>query len=375
MSGLPLGGDRVLVLEKRGEISRAAVFLNPVLSILLALLTGGIFLVGTGYRPLDVYSAMISGAFGSEYGLSETVVKAIPLLLCGLAVSIAFRMQLWNIGAEGQFYMGAVAATWIALFHSSGPRYLVLLLLLLAGFAAGGLWGLLPAIPRAFFKVNETITTLMLNYVAILFSSFFVYGPWKDPQGYNFPLTAVFPASATLPTLGSTRVHLGLVFGLAAAAVLYIILWHTKWGYEIRVIGESPVVARYAGMSVKKNILLVMAVSGGLAGIAGMAEVSGVIQRLQPSISPGYGYTAIIIAWLARLNPFAIVGVSFLMGGLLVGGYNMQTSGLPAAIVAMLQGAILFFVLGGEILTKYRIRVRHVPGKEVKTVPGKEVAK
>ena len=365
MSGLPIGRNRVLTLEKRGGFSKSIALLVPILSIACAAISGSLFLLAAGYEPVEIYLTMLSGVFGSAYGLSETVVKTIPLLLCGLAVSVAFRMQLWNIGAEGQLYMGAVAASWVALFHGEGSRIEVLALMLLAGAVAGGIWGLIPAIPRALFKVNETITTLMLNYVAILFSDYLVYGPWRDPEGMNFPLSAVFPQSATLPYFGDTRIHLGLIFGLVGAVVLYVVLWHTKWGYEIRVIGESPVAARYAGMNIAKNILLVMAVSGGLAGIAGMAEVSGITQRLQPNLSSGYGYTAIIVAWLARLNPFAIIGVSFLMAGLLVGGYNMQMSGLPAAIVSILQGAILFFILGGDILTKYRVRIRNSRGIEV----------
>ncbi len=365
MSGLPLGRNRVITLEKRGGFSRGVALLVPVFSIVCAVIGGGLFLLAAGYDPVEIYLTMLSGVFGSAYGLSETVVKTIPLLLCGLAVSVAFRMQLWNIGAEGQLYMGAVAASWVALFHGEGSPVVVIALMLLAGAAAGALWGLIPAIPRALFKVNETITTLMLNYVAILFSDYLVYGPWKDPKGMNFPLSAVFPDSAILPHFGDTRIHLGLVFGLIAAVLLYIVLWHTKWGYEVRVIGESPVAARYAGMNIARNILLVMALSGGLAGIAGMAEVSGITQRLQPNLSSGYGYTAIIVAWLGRLNPFAIIGVSFLMAGLLVGGYNMQMSGLPAAIVSILQGAILFFILGGDILTKYRIRIKNTRGIEV----------
>ena len=365
--GLPVGRGRTLTLEKRGYTSRPVLICNPVVSVALALLLGSAFLLATGKNPVEIYSTMLSGAFANSYGLSETIVKAIPLLLCGLAVSIAFRMQLWNIGAEGQFTCGAIAATWVALFHNSGSKLTVLGLMLLAGFVAGGIWGLLPAIPRALFKVNETITTLMLNYVAILFGNFLVYGPWKDPKGYNFPLTAVFPVQATLPSFGSTRIHLGLVFGLVTAVTLYIMLWHTKWGYEIRVIGESPVTAKYGGMSIVKNILLVMLISGGIAGIAGMAEVSGINQRLQPNFAPGYGYTAIIVAWLARLNPFAMIVVSFLLGGLLVGGYNMQSVGLPSAVVSMLQGSILFFVLGGEILTRYRIKIRDRSGKGVAT--------
>ncbi len=356
MSSISLGSNQIL-LEKRQNPSKLVTFLNPFLSIALGLSFGGIFLLLTGHKPLEIYGAMFDGAFGSSYGLSETVVKAIPLLLCGLAVSVAFRMQLWNIGAEGQFYFGAVAATWIALYHANGSTFAVLTKMFFAGFLAGGLWGLLPALPRAFLKVNETITTLMLNYVAILFGDYLIYNPWLDPQGHGFAQTATFPNNAVLPHFGDTRIHLGLVFGLGIAVLLYFVLWHTKWGYEIRVIGENAVAARYAGMSVIKNILLAMFISGGLAGIGGMAEISGINQRLQPGFSIGYGYTAIIVAWLARLNPFAMIIVSFLLGGLLVGGFIMQMSGLSAAIASMLQGIILFFVLGGEFFTRYRFKL------------------
>jgi ABC-type uncharacterized transport system permease subunit len=301
---------------------------------------------------------MFKGAFGSAYGLSETVVKAIPLLLAGLGVAIAFKMLLWNIGAEGQLYMGAFAASYIALFHPDLPSYIMLPAMLVAGMLAGGLWALLTALPRALLGVNEVIISLMLNYVAILWVDYLVYGPWKDPQGFNFPLTAPFPESAILPVLGESRIHLGLVFGLIAAALLFLLLNRTRWGYEIRVIGESARAARYAGMNIVRNIMLVMFLSGALAGLAGFCEVAGITHRLQHGISPGYGYTAIIIAWLAKLHPGAVVLVSFLFGGLLVGGYTIQTMGLPAATVSMLQGAILFFLLGGEILNRYRIRLR-----------------
>jgi simple sugar transport system permease protein len=333
-------------------------FMVPVMSVVLALVLGAVFLSLTGYSPAKVYSIMFDGAFGSKYGVSETVVKAIPLMLAGLGVSLAFRMLLWNIGAEGQLYMGAFAASWVALSFPGLPKPVLLTAMFLAGFAVGALWGLLPALPRAFLGVNEIITSLMLNYVALYWVDYLVYGPWKDPKGYNFPLTPPFSPSAQLPTLGNTRVHLGLVFGLIGAAVIWLILRRLKWGYEIRVIGESTPAARYAGMNIPRNILLVMMISGGLAGLAGMSEVSGITHRLQHGISPGYGYTAIIIAWLSKLNPVAIVGVSFLFSGLLVGGYSIQSSGLPAATVSMLQGAILFFVLGGDILINYRLRFR-----------------
>jgi ABC-type uncharacterized transport system permease subunit len=343
-------------LQKCDPVSKWTMFLIPVASVFLGLFFAGIFFKLTGKDPVAVYRLMYQGAFGSTYGLSETVVKAIPLLITGLGVSLAFRMQLWNIGAEGQFAMGTFGATWMALTFPDWPPYLLLPLMLVMGFLLGGLWGLIPAIPRAYFRVNETISTLLLNYVALLWVDYFIYGPWRDPSGFNFPLTVPFTAGAILPAFGKTRIHAGLVIGLAIALILYIVLKYTKWGYEIRVCGESSKAAAYAGMNFTRNILLVMLISGGIAGIAGMTEVSAIAQRLQRGISPGYGYTAIIIAWLGRLNPGAIVVVSFLFGALLVGGFSIQTSGFPAATVSMLQGAILFFVLGGEIFTQYRIK-------------------
>jgi len=352
--GLNVGGYS-LRLEKRLVPSRRAAVMVPVCSVILALLTGAVFLMSSGREPIAVYMAMFYGAFGSVYGLSETLVKTIPLLLCGLGVALAFRMQLWNIGGEGQFYMGAMAASWVALFHPGWPFWLMLPAMFAAGFAAGGVWGLLPAIPRAFQGVNEVITTLMLNYVAIFWVDYLVHAPWKDPAGFNFPLSAPFVKAALLPALGSSRVHAGLIFALVVALILHVIIQKTRWGYEIRVTGESPGAARYAGMNIEKNILLVMLISGGICGLAGMAEVSGIVGRLQSGFSPGYGYTAIIVAWLGRLNPFAIILVSFLFGGLQVGGYTVQTSGVPSAMVSMLQGALLFFVLGGEVLNGNRL--------------------
>ncbi|GAB6157782.1 ABC transporter permease [Desulfotomaculum varum] len=354
-------------LEKRLAPSPAGMVLIPLTAIILALLTGAVFLyinginssqsVGWG-QVATVYAAMLEGAFGSAYGLSETIVKAIPLMLCGLGVSIAFRMQLWNIGAEGQFYMGAFAAAWVALSFPDLPVYVMLPAMVLAGMLCGGLWGLIPAIPRAYLGVNETITTLMLNYVAILWVNYLVFGPWKDPQGMNFPLSKPFSAAAVLPTLGNSRVHLGLVFALLLAIMLWVALRHSRWGYEITVIGESPKAACYAGMNITQNILLVMFLSGAIAGLAGMAEVSAIAQRMQQGLSPGYGYTAIIVAWLAKLNPFAILLVSFLLGALQVGGYSVQSIGVPAAIVFMIQGALLFFILGGEFFNRYKIVLR-----------------
>ncbi len=348
-------------IERYPVASRTAATIVPILSIVLALLVGGAVLALAGHNPLTVYNAMLQGAFGSVNGLAETTVKAIPLILAGLGVSIAFRMLLWNIGAEGQLYLGAIFATGTALYIiPNAPAILLIPVMVLAGFVGGALWALIPGALRAFLKVNEIITTLMLNYVAVLLSEWLVHGPWKDPKAFGFPGTPLLPDAAWLPRLGTTRVHLGLFFGLVAAIVIYVILRGTWWGYEIRVIGENERAARYAGINIRRNILLVMALSGGLAGIAGMSEVAGIAHQLQRNLSPGYGFTAIIVAWLAKLNPWMVIVVAFLLAGLLVGGDQLQMSlGLPSAIAPMLQGMILFFLLGSEILTRYRlVRVR-----------------
>lgn len=353
-----------LRLEKRLETPRSAAFLVPFVSVVLALFTGALFFLFSGNDPAVVYGSMFYGAFGSAYGLSETLVKAIPLSLCGLGIALAFRMQLWNIGGEGQFYMGAMAATWVALFNPELPGWIMLPAMFMAGFIAGGLWGLLPAIPRAFQGVNETITTLMLNYVAIFWVEYLVHGPWRDPAGFNFPLTAQFAPSAILPAFGTTRIHAGLIFAIVAALVMYLVMRNTRTGFEMKVIGESQSAARYAGISIEKNILLAMLFSGALCGLAGMAEVSGIAGRLQEGLSPGYGYTAIIIAWLSRLNPLAMLFVAFAFGGLQVGGYTVQATGIPATTVSMLQGLLLFFVLGGELFYRYRLAWRNKVIKE-----------
>jgi simple sugar transport system permease protein len=233
--------------------------------------------------------------------------------------------------------------------------------MVLLGFVGGAIWGAIPGFLRAVFNANETITTLMLNYVAILLCQYLVYGPWKDPQAFGFPGTKTFPKAASLPNWQTYRVNIGLIFALVAVLVVAFILRRTRFGFEIAVIGDNPRAARYAGMHTRRMIILVMALSGGLAGIAGMVEVAGIGHSLQRNISPGYGYTAIIVAWLARLNPYALVLVSFFMATILVGSDQLQTSmGLPGSVGPMFQGALLFFLIGGEVFTRYRLR-RAVP--------------
>ena len=337
--------------------SRTVQVVAPVVSVLLALVACGIVLLATHQNPISVYHAMLKGALGDRFGLTETLVKMTPLLLAGLGISVAFKMQLWNIGAEGQLYLGAIGATWVALFAlPNAGGWVVIPAMVAAGMIAGGIWGAIPGALRAFFNANETITTLMLNYVAIILCDYLIHGAWKDPNGHGFPGTERFSKSASLPRWLPYRVHLGLVFGLVAATILWIALRRTRWGYELNVMGSNGRAARYAGMNITRSIVVVMAVSGALAGLAGMSEVSGIGHQLQRNLSPGYGYTAIIVSWLGRLNPIGIILVSFLLAALLVGGDQLQmTMGLPSSVAPMLQGAILFFVLGGDALTRYRI--------------------
>ena len=348
-----------LRVVRRTDIPRSLRYLTPLASILFALGVGAFLILVTGNDPLLVYRTIFEGTLSSNYNMAETIVKAIPLMIAGLAVSLAFRMKLWNIGVEGQMYMGACASAGLALFYPELPRAILLPGMLLVGFVAGGLWALLAALPKAYLNISEVITTLMLNNVAVLWVGYLVYGPWRDPKGMSFPLSARFVEAAQLPTFGATRVHAGLVMAVLIAAVLAFTLWRTRWGHEVRVIGESPDAARYAGMSVFRNILVVMFVSGGIAGLAGMAEVSGVIHKLQPEISQGYGYTAIVIACLARLNPWAILLDSLLFAVILVGGYSVQAAGVSASVSGMLQGVILFSVLISDFFLTYEVlRVR-----------------
>jgi len=347
-------------LERRLEQPRWLVWLSPLILITLALLVGAILLRWTGADPWSVYLRMARTAFGDRYGWSDTTVKATPLILAGLGVAVAFRMRLWNIGAEGQIFLGAWFATGVALrwLAPETPAPIMLLTMGVAGFVGGALWGLIPGLLKAYLNVNEIVTTLMLNYVAIFWNNYFIYGPWSER---GFGLTPQFPRTAWLPrltdyggqvpALRGVTAHLGIVFGLVAAVVLWIVLRQSKWGFEVRVIGDNPRAAQYSGMHIARNIVLVMLLSGGLAGLAGMSEVAGVVHRLQERFSPGYGFTAIIVAWLAKLNPLAIVLVAYLFAGLLVGADEIQ----PDGIAQMLQGVILFVMVGGEMLLRYRV--------------------
>ncbi len=364
-----------IVFEKRQSISRAVRVLVPVLSLVFALVFGAFLLLVSGVNPFAAYAAMARGAFGDVDALAETLVKAIPLMLTGLGVSVAFRMLFWNIGAEGQLAMGGLAATGVALYASEVlPPWSVLPAAILLGTVAGALWAVIPAALRAYLQVNETITTLMMNYIAILLVSHMYHGPWRDPEGYGFPGTARFPEIAWLPRLYN-RAHVGLVFAILAAAILWIVIQRTRWGFELRITGENPKAARYIGINIPRLILVGMLVSGALCGLAGVCEVTGVMRRLQQGLTVGYGYTAIIVAWMSQLNPWGVLLISFLLAGMLVGGDQIQMAmGLPAAMGLVMQGALLFPMLGGALFTEYRLRFLHGTAEE-SVLPPETLAK
>lgn len=326
-------------------------------SVLLGLGAACLFVLAAGADPRRALVEMASGSFGSWAAIQGTLLKAVPLMLCALGLAPAYRMNLWNIGAEGQLHVGAAAAAWFALARPGAPAWEVLPAMMLLAMLGGGMWCLVAGALKAYLSVNEIIVTLMLNYVAILGVEFLIYGPWKDPRTFGFPLTPVFGDGAALPVIPGTRLHLGLAVALAAAAILHLVIRQTRFGFELRVMGRNLRAARYSGMNIRRAALAVMLLSGAMAGLAGMVEIAGLHHRLQPGFSPGYGFTAIIVAWLAGLHPLAIPPVAVLFGGLLTGGDLIQiTLKLPLSLVNVLQGLVLFFVLAGEFLRNFRLR-------------------
>ncbi len=356
--GFPIG----LKIEKRLEPSPWLKITIPASSFLLALALASLVFALQGLNPLAIYGITLSRIFGTRIGLAFLVLKAIPLLLCAVGLAVAFRARVWNIGAEGQLLLGAVAAAGLALFvMPDAPPYALIPVMFLAGFLAGAGWALIPAVLKAKLNVNEVITTLMMNYIAMKLVEYLIYGPWRGKATWGFPFTDLIPDNAVLPTIPGTNVHYPtLVLALSASAAVFVLMEKTKIGYEVRVFGDNPDLARAAGMRPGKVIIISMLVSGGLAGLAGVGELAGVHKRLMypESISAGYGYTAIIVAWLARLNPLACLLTAFLMGALLAAGETMRTSFLiPYASVNIFNGLILTCLVAGELMLKYRVRL------------------
>jgi ABC-type uncharacterized transport system permease subunit len=333
-------------------------------AVVLAFVLSGLILLSVGADPIRIYSYFWTASFGSWGAVSDVVVKATPLLLIGLACAIAFKMKLWNIGAEGQFYMGAFFSSMVVLLPmvdlQTTPRVLILGLMMMMGMLGGALYGFIPGILRAKYNINEVITTLMLNYIAVFWNNYWIFGKYSDA---GFQMTRMFPKITWLPRLSDfakqykgfsgITLHVGVIFGLIAAVVVWLILNKSRWGYKITLIGDNPKAARYAGLNITRNIVLVFMFSGALAGLAGMAEVSGVVHRLQERISTNYGFSGVIIAWLAKLNPFAVILVSILFGALIVAGREIQ----PSGVSFLIQGIILFLVISSDVLLKYTIRV------------------
>jgi simple sugar transport system permease protein len=338
-------------------------FLVSVAAVAVALLLGAMIIALAGGNPWASYAHIAKASFGSTGVFSDTMVKAIPLMLVGLACSLAFRMRLWNIGAEGQFFLGAFGASAVVLtplLPETAPGWLFIPAMILAGMLCGALWGFIPGILKARFNVNEIISTLMLNYIAVAWNNYFIFAVWTEG---GFQMSRVFPRaawlprltdfSATVPALRGLTTHAGLLLAVLAAVVVWYILYRSKWGYEIRLVGDNRNAARYAGISIARNTVLVMMVSGAIAGLAGMSEISGVVHRLQGSISPGYGFTGIIVAWLAKLNPAAVILVSILFGALILAGREIQPSGVPKLI----QGIILVCLIASDFFLRYQIRI------------------
>ncbi len=336
----------MLRLEARAQASKTMRYLSPVIAAALTVVCGVVFSVFAGLHPVDAFHAFFVAPIDDLYGVSELFVKAAPLMLIATGLAIGFRSNIWHIGAEGQLTFGAICG--------GGPAMIV------AGAVGGGIWAAVPAILRTRFNTNEILVSLMLNYVAVLFLSYLVHGPWRDPDGYNFPESRLFPDAAMLPIiLDDTRLHLGLVFALAAVVIGWVFVRKSFLGYQMRVAGLADMAALYAGFDRKRMVWFGLLAGGVAAGIAGLCEVAGPIGQLLPSVSPGYGYAAIIVAFVGRLHPMGILLASLLMSLLYLGGESAQMDlGLPSAVTGIFQGLLLFFLLASDLFINYRVRVR-----------------
>ena len=344
-------------ITKRDDLPRNKAILIRGGAILLSLICAGLVMLIFGLEPIKIYTEIINGSLGSEMRIKQTIIKAIPLVITSLGILVAFKMKFWNIGAEGQIIMGAMAAAYVALNYGETPKPVLLLLMVIASMLAGGIWAFIPAFFKAKMGTNETIFTLMMNYIAIKFVTYLQYGPWKDPGAQGFPKIAQFGENAVLPTVFG--VHAGWIIALILVALMYIFINHTKKGYEITVVGESLETARYAGMNIKSIIITAMLISGGLCGLTGMIQASAIERTLTSGISAGYGFTAIITAWLARLNAIAVLVVCILFAMLIQGGAYLQIAmNVPESVASLVQGSVLFFVLGSDFFIQYKVSLQ-----------------
>ena len=353
-------------LEVRPESSRLMRWLSPLLAVVLTLAGGLALFAALGQNPLHGLRVYFLAPLGDLYGWSELLLKATPLMLIGLGLAAGFRAGVWNIGAEGQFIVGALFATGVGLQVGDHAAPWGLPAMVLAGALGGALWAAIPAWLRNRWGTNEILVSLMLVYVAQLMASWLVYGPWKDPNGYNFPQTRSFGDGALLPVLvEGTRLHAGFLLALVMLAAGYVFLQRSFQGFQMQVGGQAADAARYAGFSARRAVWLGLLIGGGLAGVAGMTEVAGPMGQLTAQISAGYGFAAIIVAFVGRLHPVGIFFASLLMALLFLGGEQAQQQlNLPSSISKVFQGMLLFFLLASELFIGYRLRWERSAWKE-----------
>ncbi len=356
----------LLTLERRTESSTLAAIASPLLAIALTLITTTILFALLDKSPIAALDVYFLQPLLDSYSLSEIAVKATPLVLIGVGLSLCYLANVWNIGAEGQFVIGAVCGSWLAVAtHGTAAGPWLLPAMLVMGALGGAAYALIPALCKVRFGASEILTSLMLVYVAQLVLDYLVRGPWRDPKGFNFPTTAEFEPNAVVPVLfEGTRTNIGSIIALVAVAAAAIMLSRTIKGFEIRVVGATPKAASFAGFRASRLVIFTFMVSGALAGLAGIMEVAGPIGRLQPSISPGYGFTAIIVAFLGRLNPIGILIAGLFLALTFVGGESAQiTMKIPLDLTKVFQGILLFYVLACDSMILYRIRIRRTVWK------------
>jgi ABC-type uncharacterized transport system permease subunit len=325
---------------------RIASLLSFLAVLALALAAFGLVLLLAGKDPIRAYADVFSFTFTNAYGFSEVIVRMTPLLLTAVAVAIPAGLYLINVGGEGQLHMGAWLATWTALTFKDLPAAVLLPLMMLAGMSGGGLWAVLPGVMRAKGWVNETISTLLLNYVAPLVVSFSIFGPWRSAESAAYPQTPAFVDAARLPSFGNTRIHLGLFIGLVMLVLYWFLMARTRWGLEIRAIGGNVEAARRLGVPLQRYIVVTLLMGGAMAGLAGMAEVSAIQGRLRQGISPGFGFMGFLISWLAGGDPLKIIIMCFLVAVITSGGDILQiTQGVPFSVINILMALILSVVL------------------------------
>jgi len=348
----------MLRLERRAESSQLMSYVSPLLAIILMLIGGLILFSALGKDPIEGFRIFFISPLSDIYGVSELFLKATPLMLVAVGLAVGFRANVWNIGAEGQYIMGGVAASAVALYfyESEGPH--ILFLMVVAGSIGGMMWATIPAFLKTRFNTNEILVSLMLVYVAQLMVSWLVHGPMMDPDGFNFPQSRMFEDSALLPMLiEGTRLNAAFLFALSALVVGYIFMYRSFFGFQMQVAGFAKNAARYAGFSAKRMVWIGLLTGGGMAGLAGMTEVAGPMGQITEHVSNNYGFAGIIVAFVARLNPIGIFFASLLMALLYLGGEQAQQyMNLPSSISNVFQGMLLMFLLGSDVFINYRLK-------------------